>query len=44
MQGLIESSRLREGDMIHRVGNGAKIAAEAVDTYPVQLSSDVRLM
>ena len=33
MQGLIESRRLREGDMILWVGNGAKIAAEVVGTY-----------
>ena len=43
MQGLIESRRLREGDMILRVGNGAKVAAETVGTYPLRLPSSVRL-
>ena len=35
MQDLIESRRLRKGDMILRVGNKAKITAEAIDTYPL---------
>ena len=43
MQGLIESRRLREGDIILRVSNGAKIVTEIVDTYPLRLLSDVRL-
>ena len=43
MQGLIESRRLRKGDMILRVSNGAKVAAEAVGTYPLRLSSGIRL-
>ena len=43
IQGLIESKRLRESDMILRVGNGAKVTAEAVGTYPLQLSSNFRL-
>ena len=43
IQDLIESRRLREGDMILRIGNGAKVAAEAVGTYPLRLSSDFRL-
>ena len=29
--------------MILRVGNGAKVAAEVVGTYPLRLPSDVRL-
>ena len=43
MQSLIESRRLREGDMILRIGNGAKVTAEAIGTYPLQLSSEFRL-
>ena len=43
MQGLIESRRLREGDIILRINNETKVAAEAVDTYPLRLSSDFRL-
>ena len=43
MQGLIESRRLRKGDMILRVSNGAKIATEAIDIYPLRLPSDFRL-
>ena len=43
MQGLIESRRLKEGDMILQVGNRAKITIEAVGTYPLQLLSGVRL-
>ena len=38
-----ESRRLREGDMIFRISNGAKIAAEAVGTYLLRLPSCVRL-
>ena len=29
--------------MILQVGNGVKIAAEAIDTYPLHLSSGIRL-
>ena len=36
--GSIESRRLREGDIILRIGNGAKITVEAVGTYPLRLS------
>ena len=43
MQGLIESKRLRKGDMIFQVNNRVKVATEAVDTYPLQLSSKFRL-
>ena len=43
MQGLIESRRLRKGDMILRIGNGAKVAAETIDIYPLRLSCGVRL-
>ena len=35
MQGLIESRRLRKGDMIFQISNGKKIAAETVGTYPL---------
>ena len=42
-QGLIESRRLKESDMIFQVGNRAKIAAETIGTYPFRLSSDFRL-
>ena len=43
MQSLIESRRLREGDMILQIGNGAKVTAEAVGTYPLRLPSKFRL-
>ena len=42
MQGLTESRRLREGDMILRVGNGAKVAAEVISTYSLRLPSGFR--
>ena len=37
MQGLEESRRLRDGEMILHVENGARVAAMAVETYPLQL-------
>ena len=37
MQDLKESRRLRDGDMILHVGNGARVAAVAVGTYPLRL-------
>ena len=43
MHGLIESRRLREGDMILQIGNRAKVAAEVVGTYPLRLPSGFRL-
>ena len=43
MQGLIESRRLREGDMILQIGNGAKVTTEAIGTYLLRLLSDFRL-
>ena len=43
MQGLRKSKRLRKGDMIFLVDNGVKITAEAVGTYPLQLSLEFRL-
>ena len=43
MQDLIENRRLREGDMIIRIGNEEKVATEAVGTYPLRLPSGVRL-
>ena len=43
MQDLIESKRLREGGIIFRVGNGAKITVEVVGTYLLQLLSDFKL-
>ena len=35
MQGLEDSRRLRDGDMILRIGNGARVAVVAVETYPL---------
>ena len=35
MQGLKESRRLRDGDMILRIGNRARVAAVVVETYPL---------
>ena len=43
MQGLIESRKLREGDMILRIDNGAKVATEAIGTYSFRLPFGVRL-
>ena len=43
MQDLIKSRRLRKGDMILRINNGAKITVEVVGTYSLQLSSKFRL-
>ena len=37
MQSLEESRRLRDGEMILRVGNGARVAAVTVGTYPLRL-------
>ena len=34
---------LREGDIILRVSNGAKVITEAVGTYPLRLSLGFRL-
>ena len=34
---------MREGDMIFRIGNKAKVATETVGTYPLWLPSGVRL-
>ena len=44
MQGLEDSRRLRDGDMILRVGNGARVAAVAVGTYPLRLPSGLDLV
>ena len=35
MQDLIENRRLRQGGMILRISNGAKVATEAIGTYPL---------
>ena len=43
MQGLMESRRLREGNMILRASNGANVATEVVGTYPLRLPSSIRL-
>ena len=43
IKGLIESRRLRKGDMILRINNGAKIAEEAINTHPLRLPLDFRL-
>ena len=37
MQGLKESRRLRDGEMILHIENGARVAAVAVETYPLRL-------
>ena len=43
MQSLIESRRLKKGDMILWIDNGAKIAVEVVGTYLLRLLSEFRL-
>ena len=40
----MKSRGLRDGEMILRVGNGARVVAEAVGTYPLQSSSNFRLV
>ena len=37
MQGLEESRRLRDGEMILCIENGARVATVAMETYPLQL-------
>ena len=44
MQDLVDSRGLRHGEMIFRIDNGVRIAAEAIGTYPLRLPSDFRLM
>ena len=44
MQGLEDSRRLRDGDMILRIGNGARVAAVAMGTYPLRLPSGLDLV
>ena len=44
MQDLKEVRRLREGDITLWIGNGAKVATEAIGIYPLRLSSDFRLV
>ena len=44
MQGLEESRRLRDGDMILRIENGARVAAVAVGTYLLRLSLGLNLV
>ena len=41
--GLIESRRLREGDMILQIDNRVKVAAEAIGTCSLRLSLGFRL-
>ena len=43
MQGLIESKKLRQDDMILRIGNRVKVNVEAIETYPLRLLSGFRL-
>ena len=43
MLGLIESKKLKECNMILRIGNEAKVAAEVISTYPLRLPSGFRL-
>ena len=44
MQGLEDSRRLRDGDMILHIGNGARVAAVAMETYPLRLPSGLDLV
>ena len=44
MQDLEESRRLRDGEMILRIGNGARVTAVAVETYPLRLSLGLDLV
>ena len=44
MQDLEDSRRLRDGDMILRIGNGARLAVVVVETYSLQLSSSLDLV
>ena len=44
MQGLEDSRRLRDGEMILRIKNGASIATVALGTYPLQLPSGLDLV
>ena len=44
MQDLKDSKRLRDGEMILRIKNGARVAAVVVRTYPLQLPSSLDLV
>ena len=44
MQGLVDSRGLKHSEMILWVSNGARIAAEAIEIYPLRLLSDFRLV
>ena len=44
MQGLEESRRLRDGEMILRIENGARVATVAVGSYPLRLSLGLDLV
>ena len=44
MQDLEDSRRLRDGEMILHVKNGAKVATVAVKTYPLRLPSGLDLV
>ena len=43
IQGLEESRRLRDGEMILRIRNGARVAIVAVGTYPLRLPLGLNL-
>jgi hypothetical protein len=43
LQGLSETRRFARGDLDVRVGNGAKVAVLAVDTYHLSLPSELVL-
>ena len=44
MQDLEESRRLRDGEMILRIENGARVATVAVETYPLRLPLGLHLV
>ena len=44
MQGLEDSRRLRDGEMILCIENGARVATMAVGTYPLRLPSGLDLV
>ena len=44
MQDLEESKRLRNGEIILRIENGARVTAVAVGTYPLRLSLGLSLI
>ena len=44
MQGLVESKRLRNGDMVLHFGNGATVAVVAIGSFSLALSLGYRLI